>query len=232
MNSFWNNHGTKILGWFTTTLGTIGTLLLTGAFNGLLEDTSIRWLTIIVAVLTGGTGVATVQRGNVNTAQIKVADAITTALNAPPPSQGGFARPLMLALLLAVAVPVLMLSACQTPPHKVIDTACTPGTRYSVERCVKGIAETWEVYQIRAEIIVADPLTPADVKAGVQRAEAASRPVVVDTLKAGAVYADIKQQVAAGQTDAERLAIANANLERWVAKALPLVRNFGRQLDR
>lgn len=146
--------------------------------------------------------------------------------------QGGFARPLMLAILLAVSVPLLLLSACQTPPHKVIETACTPGTKYSVERCTKGIAETWETYQKRAEIIVADPLTPADVKTSVQQAEAASRPVVVDTLMAGATYAEIKQQVAAGQTEAEKLAIANANLEQWVAKALPLVRNFGRQLDR
>lgn len=144
--------------------------------------------------------------------------------------QGGFAR---ITLLLAIAAMALVgLAACQTPPNKVIETACTPGTRYSVERCVKGIAETWETYQVRAEIIVADPLTPADVKAGVQRAEAASRPVVVDTLKAGAVYAEIKQQVAAGQAEAERLAIANANLEQWVAKALPLIRSFGDKLGR
>jgi len=132
---------------------------------------------------------------------------------------------------LSTAIVLLSLTACATPPHKVIETACTPGTRYSVERCVAGIAETWETYQIRAEIIVADPLTPADVKSSVQRAEAASRPVVVDMLNAGAVYADVKQQLAAGETEAEKLVIANQNLQQWVAKALPLVRHFGQQLD-
>ncbi|HEY0684775.1 MAG TPA: hypothetical protein VGD45_20730 [Steroidobacter sp.] len=144
--------------------------------------------------------------------------------------QKGFAR---ISLLVTLAVlTMLALGACQTPPHKVIEVACTPGTKYSVERCVKGIGETWEVYQIRAEVIVADPLTPADVKRGVQQAEAASRPVVRDTLLAGAEYAEIKQQVAAGTTEAERLTIANANLEAWVAKALPLVQSFGRKLGR
>lgn len=133
--------------------------------------------------------------------------------------QGGFAR---IGLLLLIGLLALVgLSACTTPPHKVVETACTPGTKYSIERCVKGIAETWETYQVRAEFIVADPLTPADVKAGVQRAEAASRPVIVDTLEAGAVYAEIKQQLAAGETTAEQLVIANAKLEMWVAQALP-----------
>lgn len=144
--------------------------------------------------------------------------------------QKGFARISLLAILAVVAA--LALSGCQTPPHKVIEVACTAGTKYSVERCVKGMAETWEAYQIRAELIVADPLTPSEVKQGVQKAEAASRQVVVDTLNAGAVYADIKQQLATGTTTAEQLAIANANLEAWVAKALPLIQSFGRKLER
>lgn len=231
MNSFWNENGTKILGALTAVLGTLASLIAAGAFKELLTPTAIGWLNIFVSLSTAGVGGATMARGFNNSAQVKIASAMETAIKAQP-GQGGFARPLVLALLLAVTIPLLMLSACQTPPHKVIETACTSGTKYSVERCVKGIAETWETYQIRAEIVVADPLTPANVKTSVQQAEAASRPVVVDTLKAGAVYADIKQQVAAGQTDAERLAIANANLEAWVAKALPLIRSFGAKLKR
>lgn len=147
-------------------------------------------------------------------------------------NQGFTTLPLLVSLTVCAALAMGLVSGCATPPHRVISVACTPGTTYSVERCVKGIAETWEAYQVRAEVIVADPLTAADVKKAVQEAEAASRPVVVDTLKAGAVYAEIKQQLAAGETTAEQLAIANANLEAWVAKALPLVRTFGRKLDR
>lgn len=144
--------------------------------------------------------------------------------------QGGFAS-VWLLLVVAIAS-VIALSACVTPPHKVIETACTPGTQYSVERCVKGIAETWETYQKRAEIIVADPLTPPEVKAGVQQAEAATRPVIVDMLLAGGAYGQVKADLAAGTTEADKLVIANAKLEEWVAKALPLVRSFGDKLGR
>lgn len=153
-----------------------------------------------------------------------------TKASAEKLSQGGFANPW--ALLIVAVIAVATLSACVTPPHRVIEVACTPGTKYSVERCVKGIAETWEAYQKRAEIIVADPLTPADVKSGVQKAEAASRPVIVDMLLAGAVYAQVKADLAKGTTQAEQLVIANAKLEEWVAKALPLVRSFGDKLGR
>lgn len=230
MNSFWNENGTKILGALTAVLGTLASLIAAGAFKELLTPTAIGWLNIFVSLSTAGVGGATMARGFNNSAQVKIAAAMETAIKAQPPAQGGFAR---VALLIVLAVvTALMLSACQTPPHKVIEVACTPGTKYSVERCVKGIAETWETYQVRAEIVVADPLTPPDVKTGVQRAEAVSRPVVVDTLNAGAVYADIKQQVAAGATTAEQLAIANANLEQWVAQALPLIRSFGAKLER
>lgn len=145
--------------------------------------------------------------------------------------QKGFARLSLLAVLAVFAV-MAVLSGCTTSPHKVIEVACTSGTKYSVERCVKGIAETWETYQRRAEAIAVDPLTPADVKRGVQEAEAASRPVIVDMLRAGAFYAKVKADLAAGKTEAEQLAIANAKLEDWVAQALPLVRSFGDQLVR
>lgn len=142
-------------------------------------------------------------------------------------NQAGFARPLVFAMLLAIAMSsLLMLSACQTLPHKVVQVACDPAT-YTAERCAKGIAETWEVYQVRAEEIVLDSATPAEVKAGVQKAEAATRPAVVEMLKSAAAYKRIKDQIAAGATTDEQLLIANANLEEWVKVALPRIDAMG-----
>lgn len=102
--NFWTENGTKILGWLTLAFASVQGLITINAFDGLLSDTTIRWMGIALVILTGGTGSATINRGHVNTAQIKVADAITTALNTPPPKQGGFARVGMLLTLLITAL--------------------------------------------------------------------------------------------------------------------------------
>jgi hypothetical protein len=142
--------------------------------------------------------------------------------------QSGFARPLLLALLFAIAT-VGLLSACQTPPNKVVRVACDPSA-YTAERCAKGIAETWEVYQRRAEEIVTDPATPDDVKQPVKRAEAYTRPAIVELLKSAAAYKRIKDELAAGATDEEKLRIADAKLEEWVRVALPRIDAMGNAL--
>lgn len=146
------------------------------------------------------------------------------------PKQGGYARVAMLVFLTAIAAAVL--NACTTTPVDVIKTACTPGTQYTAERCAKGVGETYEVYQKRAAEVVANPSTPADVKEAVRAAESLASGVVVKTLRAGAFYAEVKQQLAAGQTTEEKVALANASLEAWVAKAVPLIRSFGDALGR
>lgn len=140
--------------------------------------------------------------------------------------QGGFARPLVLVLLITIAAPLLLLSACQTPPSKVVQAACDPSA-YTAERCAKGIAETWEVYQRRAEEIVTDAATPDDVKQPIKRAEAYTRPAIVEMLKSAAAYKRIKDEFAAGATDEEKLRIADARLEEWVRVALPRIDAMG-----
>lgn len=125
---------------------------------------------------------------------------------------------------------VLALVGCATPPHKVIQTACQRVDAYSTERCAKGIAETYEVYQKRAEDVVLNPSTPADVKKPIQKADAAATPVMVELLKSAALYATIKAQLGHGTTE-EQLAVANANLESWVQQALPLIDGFRKALN-
>lgn len=125
---------------------------------------------------------------------------------------------------------VLALAGCVTPPQKVIQTACQKVDSYSTERCAKGIAETYEVYQKRAEGIVTNPATPADVKRPIQKADALATPIMVKLLESAALYASIKLQLGNGTTE-EQLAVANANLEAWVQQALPLIDGFRKALN-
>lgn len=93
MKEIFDEYGTRILGYIVLTMGTIGTLATTGAFNGLLEEPTIRWVAIAAALVTTVFGGATVAKGSSNATQIKVAEAkatvasaMETALNTPPPA--------------------------------------------------------------------------------------------------------------------------------------------------
>lgn len=109
--TFWqliSNNLTKISGTVSTLLATLMTLIASGAFEGLLDPSVIKWLGIagmLVGSITTGVGFN-------NSSKEKVASAMETAINARP-GQRGFARPLMLALLLATAIPaVLSVQGC------------------------------------------------------------------------------------------------------------------------
>ena len=85
MKEIIDTYGTRILGYILATLGAIGTLATTGSFEGLLEPATIRWLGIIASLSTTVFGMGTVARGSSNAAEIRVADAMETAINATPP---------------------------------------------------------------------------------------------------------------------------------------------------
>lgn len=80
-------HGTKILGAITSFLGTLASLVATGAFDKLLSETSIGWMNITVALATATVGGMTVARGFNTSAQIKIANAMETAIKAQPPKE-------------------------------------------------------------------------------------------------------------------------------------------------
>lgn len=128
MKEFLSDNLTKILGWATTVLASVQGLITLHAFDGLMADTSIRWLSIITILLTGGSGGATIARGHVNSAQLKIAEKFSEALNTPPPKQGGFALPkLLLALFLgcATVVSIGTMAGC-THTQAALKAADTP----------------------------------------------------------------------------------------------------------
>lgn len=142
--------------------------------------------------------------------------------------QGGFARTAVL-IVIAMFASAMLMSACVTTPADVVQVACQDA-KQSPARCAKGIAETWEVYQKRAEELVTDSSTPVEAKKTIQRTEARSREVIVGMLNSAAEYKRIEDQLAAGTTQEEKLLIANANLADWVNRALPLLKEFGNAL--
>lgn len=110
--TFWqfvSNNWTKILGTASTMLTTLMTLIASGAFDGLLDPSVIKWLGIAGMLI----GSATVGVGFNNSAKARVAEAMETAIKSSPP-QSGFARISMLAFVAALAT--LLLSACATNP--------------------------------------------------------------------------------------------------------------------
>lgn len=94
--TLWEAHGTKILGTLATIVATA--LLI----DGLIPDAHMKYWLFANALLGGGV----VKRGFTNT---------SSAINSSN-QQSGFARPLMLAMLLAVAMPVAVvtLPGCAT----------------------------------------------------------------------------------------------------------------------
>lgn len=84
MKEMFEEYGTRLLGTIVSVLGAVGILATTGAFEGLLADTTVRWIAIVASVATTVFGGATVVRGASNAAQIKVASAMEAAIKATP----------------------------------------------------------------------------------------------------------------------------------------------------
>lgn len=85
--SFFEEHGTKLYGGATAFLGTLATLIQTGAFNELLSKSAIGWLGIFAALATAVLGGMTMARGFTNTTKERVAAALQDAINATPPAK-------------------------------------------------------------------------------------------------------------------------------------------------
>lgn len=84
MKELFDAYGTRILGYILAALGAVGTLATTGAFDGLLAETTVRWLAIIASLFTTVFGMGTVARGSATAAGNRVAEALETAINATP----------------------------------------------------------------------------------------------------------------------------------------------------
>ena len=112
---------------------------------------------------------------------------------------------------------------CTTTPTEVVRVGCAGGTAYKVERCADTLARVYNIYQTRALEITQDAQVPTDVKEKIRKADAEATPVVRELIASSKQYMDVRDALQGGTTEDEKLRIANANLERWIAQAVPRI---------
>lgn len=145
-----------------------------------------------------------------------------------PPSSHWLVGVIAFKIAIVVAVFSVLLSGCigGTPPLKPTRTACAQGETFEIKRCVKTIAEEYEIYQKRALAVVQDPGVPEDAKEHIRRIDAEMTPTLVEMLRAARTYDHIQLQLAAGETEQERFEIANQELLNWINMAEPILLRF------
>ncbi len=104
----------KILGTLAAIVAAVISYAATGGLNEIITAREIQILGLINVVL----ATASAGAGFNTTARVRIAEAMETAIKAPPPPQGGYVRPMMLGALMAlsfsmVALPTV-LSGCST----------------------------------------------------------------------------------------------------------------------
>jgi hypothetical protein len=109
------------------------------------------------------------------------------------------------------------LSGCKSTPVSEAKT---------VDAKAYALYGTFVAIEEQASVLVQSTATPIDVKIAIRKADSAVKPVADALLAASREYLRIKAEVAAGQTSADKLALATVNLERWVKEATPLINNL------
>jgi hypothetical protein len=128
-----------------------------------------------------------------------------------------FPRVLALAQFAAMILAVGLISACQSNP---LSAAQSPDQK------AYALYGTFVVFEEQAAVLVRSPSTPAEVKSAIRKADAVAKPVVDNLLGAARQYVSIQMQLKSGATSADRLQIATANLQKWVADATPLINSL------
>jgi len=85
---------------------------------------------------------------------------------------------------------------------------------------------TFMAFEEVGATIVQAPAVPEVVKAAIRKADRIAKPVADSLLSALKQYVVIQQQLAVGATTNDKLAIATANLEKWVRDAEPLIQDL------
>jgi hypothetical protein len=93
----------------------------------------------------------------------------------------------------------------------------------SVGQCYLATAGTYSASQQAALELLQNPDTPGVVKENLQRADREAEPVYEQLSQAYRVYRHAKADLAAGAGSADKVAIATADLQKWLTEAGPLV---------
>lgn len=136
---------------------------------------------------------------------------------------------------LFIAIALYALVGCTTTPAQVFKVACDRNYEYATERCAKAVAETYRVYQKRAEEFVLDPTRPEKLKRDVRAAEETATNQILTLLEATKSYILIKQDLdtleklmVSGEVTSEKIAekskqlqVASNDLDYWIENTQP-----------
>jgi hypothetical protein len=194
MLAFLNANKTKLTGAILSVLAFIQT---NSALGTLLSPTAYAWTMFFV-------GLFVTFLGFLNT---------PTPPSSPVNKAGGFARPLMLAFLLVVSVPViLILPGCKNAPVQQAET---------VEQKAYALYGTYVIFQEKAAELVQNSATPENVKQALRDADRVAYPLAESLVEASLEVEAIREQIASGLTTEERLTIAISNLSTIYFSAAP-----------
>lgn len=194
----------------TTVLGYVVTILGILAASSKFTQSTVEWFLL-------ANGIITALLGHYNNRQMPP----TT----PASKQGGFARPLMLAFLLAVAVPVtVMLPGCGI--NRPLEEAKT------LEQKAFATYGSFVIVKEQAAKLYVDPTTPEEVKKALKSAnDAATGPI--NLMYEGAVaLKNARADLDAGRTTEEKVLIAAQELLNWYLAARPVYENFDTEVQK
>jgi hypothetical protein len=124
-------------------------------------------------------------------------------------------HPLVVGLLVVLAVSTL--SACTSLGVTAAKTA---------EQRAAALLGDFTIYQRASLLIAEDPTVLPEVRRAVADAAIKAKPVADQLDEALRQYRAVSGALAAGQTTDEKVAIAAANLNRWIVELTPLIRNL------
>lgn len=120
-------------------------------------------------------------------------------------------------------VPLLCMAALLTGcAHNINPIAAAEGP----DEKGYAVLGVYRIAQTQALKIVQDATLPATVREAVQSAEASAYPVVTQLAGALVEYLEARDQVAAGTTSEEKLAIVISRLSEWTATAQARIAGF------
>lgn len=120
-------------------------------------------------------------------------------------------------------------------------SACSPGCTSFKNANPSAVAQTGEqqAYALYGQFIIAeeaaatiaeDPATPQAAKESIAQADQAAKDVADDLLAASRQVLTIRSQISQGKSTEDKLTIALANLDKWVADAKPKIENLTKSL--
>jgi hypothetical protein len=120
-------------------------------------------------------------------------------------------------------LPILMLalSACQT-----MQQANPLAAAHHPDTTALAFYGSYVIVQEAAADIKENPATPPEVGAALKSGDAVAYPVVKELRPMAEEVQRIADEVAAGTTPQEKLAIAIASLNDWITRAAPLILDF------